>query len=331
VLELFEPKFLNNLIRNWLVMSAIYRTLKKLRHPLDEGNKRAMGLKKGKNIYSFHKKLFSPVGSIVLVGVVLIAISVGLVSYGKVFIGELAVRNDEDIVVSKKKSIEHFPARLKRGYVMLSRRSVKKLQQHEMVKEENDPAGAGFERLPEGYSGPIEETRAKQLVKSKAKPQNGTKDKVCQTDGEELDLSEKGADPKKHGDLESKSQNVAKARKPTKVMHLVSKIETAIAAKEMSRARVFIDKLAALKGEHDVYVLKLMAFWYMDQGDFDKAFNPLTEALDKYPDDLEAGINMAIVEMKEKRFGKAKERLVGLRDIYPVSTMVERLLQKLGD
>jgi len=312
-------------------MSAIYRTLKKLRHPSDEGNKKALGLKKRKNIYSFRKKLFSPAGSIVLVGVVLIAISVGLVSYGKAFIGELAVRNDEDIVVSKKKSIEHFPARSKRGYVMLSRGSIKNLQQHEMVKEEDDPAGAGSESLPEGYSGPIEETRAKKLVQSKAKAQSSSKDKVCQTDGEVLDLSEKGADPKKHGDLESKSQNVAKARKPTKVMHLVSKIEKAMAAKEMSRAKVFIDELAALKGEHDIYVLKLMAFWHMDQGDFDKAFNPLAEALDKHPDDLEAGINMAIVEIREKQFGKAKERLLGLRDIYPVSTMVGRLLEKLGD
>ncbi len=312
-------------------MSAIYRTLKKLRHSSDEGNKRAMGLKDGKNIYSFRKRLLSPAGSIVLVGVVLIAISVGLVSYRKVFIEELTVRNSEDIVVSKKKSVEHFPTRSKREYVMLSRPSIKRLQQHEMVKEENDPAGAGFERLPEGYSDSIGTVSAKKLVTSKAKTQSSSKDKVCQTDGDVMDLSEKGADPKKHEDLGSKSLNAAKARKPTKVMHLVSKIEKAIASKEMSQARVFIDELAALKGEHDVYVLKLMAFWYMDQGDFNKAFNPLAEVLDKHPDDLEAGINMAIVEIGEKQFGKAKERLVGLRDLYPASAMVGRLLQKIGN
>ena len=289
-----------------------------------------MGLKKGKNIYFFRKKLFSPVAGIILVGVVLIAVSVGLASYWTTFVGELSVRNDEDIVMSMERNIEHFPARSKREYVMLSRCTIKELQQHEMVKEEDNSMGAGFEKLPEGYSDPIEATSAKKLVQSKAKAQSSSKDKVCQTDGEVLELSKKGADPKKHGDLESKSQNVAKSKKPTNVMHLVTKTEKAIAAKEMSRAMVFIDELAALKGGHDVYVLKLMAFWYMDQGEFDKAFNPLAEVLNKYPDDLEAGINMAIVEFREKQFGKAKERLIRLRDIYPTSTMVERLLEKIG-
>ncbi|MBW2602193.1 MAG: tetratricopeptide repeat protein, partial [Deltaproteobacteria bacterium] len=46
--------------------------------------------------------------------------------------------------------------------------------------------------------------------------------------------------------------------------------------------------------------------------------------------DLEAGINMAIVEIKTHRLDKARKRLAKLREIYPANTIIEDIIQKMG-
>jgi len=63
-------------------------------------------------------------------------------------------------------------------------------------------------------------------------------------------------------------------------------------------------------------VLKLRAYWFMRQGDYDKAAELLSRVLKENKDDLEAGVNMAIIEIRANEITKAKKRLARLRDIY---------------
>jgi cytochrome c-type biogenesis protein CcmH/NrfG len=55
----------------------------------------------------------------------------------------------------------------------------------------------------------------------------------------------------------------------------------------------------------------------------------LREVLRKNENDLEAGINMAIVEIKTGQIPEAINRLATLREIYPEDALIPELIQKL--
>lgn len=124
--------------------------------------------------------------------------------------------------------------------------------------------------------------------------------------------------------------HVDRVERPATVIRLVSRIERALALEDMAGAGALIDELAALKGTQDSYVLKLRAFWHMRQGDFDKASPLLLQVLERRPNDLEAGINMAIADINRGRFTSAKERLVELRERYPAHETVSKLIGQIG-
>jgi hypothetical protein len=124
--------------------------------------------------------------------------------------------------------------------------------------------------------------------------------------------------------------HLASVRETRNINRLVSKIEESMTKGHMDDAKAHIDELARLKGEQDSYVLKLRAFWHMCQGDFEAPASLLTAVLAKEQDDLEAGINMAIVEIKTDRLDKARKRLEKLREIYPANSFIEELIQKMG-
>ena len=69
----------------------------------------------------------------------------------------------------------------------------------------------------------------------------------------------------------------------------------------------------------------------MKQGDYDSASSLLNSLLQKDENDLEAGINMAVIEIKTQRLDQAKKRLERLRDIYQENTSIPNLLQKIGE
>ncbi|MBT8490701.1 MAG: tetratricopeptide repeat protein, partial [Deltaproteobacteria bacterium] len=102
-----------------------------------------------------------------------------------------------------------------------------------------------------------------------------------------------------------------------------------IKAHDTGKTEKLIDQLASLKGKNDQYVLKLRAFYLMNQGDFKSAVSFLNRVLQTDKDDREAGINMAILEMKNGQVNKAKSRLYRLRDIHPHDTLIPDLINKI--
>jgi hypothetical protein len=123
---------------------------------------------------------------------------------------------------------------------------------------------------------------------------------------------------------------IERVKKPLTVMHLVSRVERAMSAQDMAGAQALIQELTELKGKRDDYVLKLTAFWHMKQDDFDAAASLLLEVLERRPNDLEAGLNMAIIELKRGHIAEAKSRLSKLRDTYPAHETVEKVIQQIG-
>lgn len=118
--------------------------------------------------------------------------------------------------------------------------------------------------------------------------------------------------------------------KAARVGRMVSKIERSMIEGDMDRAKVLIDQLAELKGEQNAYLLKLRAVWQMRQGAYESAARLLTKVLEKEKDDLEAGINMAIIEIKTHRLDEARKRLAGLREIYQANTLIPELIREIG-
>jgi len=55
----------------------------------------------------------------------------------------------------------------------------------------------------------------------------------------------------------------------------------------------------------------------------------LSSFLQTHENDLEAGINMAIIEIKTRRFNEARTRLKRLRDIYQDNALIPGLMKKL--
>jgi len=118
--------------------------------------------------------------------------------------------------------------------------------------------------------------------------------------------------------------------KAAKVGRLVSRIEKSMKEGDMDDAKALIDQLTQFKGEKSSYLLKLRAVWHMRQRDYASAASLLGRVLEKEKDDLEAGINMAIVEIKTHRLDEARKRLVGLREIYQANTLIPELIRETG-
>jgi len=118
--------------------------------------------------------------------------------------------------------------------------------------------------------------------------------------------------------------------KNKKIEDLVKEIEQSIQTNGSAhKTNTLIRRLASLKGKHDSYVVKLRAYYHMHEGNLDAASDLLKTVLGKEKDDREAGINMAIIEIKKGELGAAKKRLYRLRDNYPHDQIIPDLLDKL--
>jgi hypothetical protein len=74
----------------------------------------------------------------------------------------------------------------------------------------------------------------------------------------------------------------------------------------------------------------MKAFMSMREGDYESAENLLRIIIDKDENELEAGINMAILEIKKNNLLLAKKRLERLNDVHEGNEIVVSLLKKIG-
>jgi len=110
---------------------------------------------------------------------------------------------------------------------------------------------------------------------------------------------------------------------------IVKKIETCIIEGDTQKAEKLLKQLTNIKGENSIYVMKLRAFFLLRTGENKPAVALLRKVLANNENDVEAGINMAILEIRLNEYSQAKERLTRLKGLYPENRIISNLLSRL--
>ncbi len=386
-------------------MSVIFKTLKKLRGQSLEGKEEDEKLKRRRNIYSFRRIFFSPLG---ILSITLFIFFSGMATlYGVRYLrdyleqkgkesflnreekaqavktetgkerDELAVKEDifeeaTAVVPPPPKTIPIEEARPGKLYLPATRKKEAPDKEAQTVryipprflkepkrKEERISATVA---TPE-YPIPLKETSTAILsptLKVKAGSEKGATElppvapDIAQIDRakapamvspskalQKLALKERSATvgkrllperpikPKETKKEEDKHIHLDNVEKSAKIASLVAKIQKSMDTGSSDQIEDLIGQLALLKGEDNSYVLKLKAFWCLKQHDYESAASLLNMVLKRYENDLEAGINMAILEIKTDQLAEARKRLARLREVYPENTLIPELIRKL--
>jgi len=117
--------------------------------------------------------------------------------------------------------------------------------------------------------------------------------------------------------------------KKAQVARLVKMIKRSMSTTETGATDDLLGQLSLLKGEDDLYVLKLKAYWHIRHHRYQAADLLLKKVLEQDENDLEAGINMAVVEFKTDRYADALKRLSNIEDRHPENPLVSDLRWKL--
>lgn len=315
-------------------MSVIYKTLKKLKTESEEDSGNIKVSKKGNKSYPFKEKSYNP-AIIIFIALLILIAGVGVYfavrslnktdnnkPRPKVFpIHENSeyIEKDESSEDEGKEplNVRYMPAEVKNKSAqdvagknvetqdISSDVKTSKIAAHRTVESQKvDRRQPGFESplIFQGqYSSPVKVAYSPKI-------------------SEEKKLKEKVRTQRIHR---------ANLEKSLKISKLVDRIHKSIKTGNISQTEKFLRELETLKGKDNTYVFKLRAFCYLKRQDYESAKKLLKKVLDKNEGDLEAGINMAIVEIKTKMFKQAEERLKRLRENYPENTVISELIEAL--
>jgi len=121
----------------------------------------------------------------------------------------------------------------------------------------------------------------------------------------------------------------AQARAHAAVSRAAGKLRVAIQSGNSERSARLLEELADLKGADHPFVRKLTAYMHIHSGDLDAARDILMSILKVQPDDYEAGLNMAVVDIRANRLDAARQRLIRLQEQYPERAAIARHLRQL--
>ena len=93
---------------------------------------------------------------------------------------------------------------------------------------------------------------------------------------------------------------------------LADRLLGAIALGDEARSAELLNQLAKIKGEDHPFVQKLAAYAHIRHGNLEAARGLLVMVLANQPDDLEAGLNMAVVDIRGGRHDQARQSVGGL-------------------
>ncbi len=129
--------------------------------------------------------------------------------------------------------------------------------------------------------------------------------------------------------MQQDKMHLATVKKNSRICRLLSETQKSLLSKNDSRTESLLNELNSYKGQDDEYVMRLRAFWHLKRGRYDSAESLLDLLLQKDENDLESGINMAVLEIKTNRLDQAQERLERLRRIYADNTQIPSILKKI--
>ena len=128
---------------------------------------------------------------------------------------------------------------------------------------------------------------------------------------------------------QQEKMRLATVKKNYRICQLVSEAKRSLLSGNDSRTESLLKALSACKGQDDAYVMKLRAFWHLKQEKYESAKSLLDLLLMMDENDLEVGINMAVLEIKTNQLDRAQKRLEKLRQRYADNTQIPSLLWKI--
>jgi hypothetical protein len=306
-------------------MSVIFKTLEKLRHDTRQGEARASRSRKSGDIYTFKRIAFSLV---VLFGLGLFIILFGLAAlYGVWPLGSDIERGET----------QGAPFEASAGVPgsIPSRSSVEPFQTEEMgpltqkleIAQEVPPAPTHI---------PVEVVSKGGVSSKETAPIRylppGT---PMEPDQHDYDTASPGGIQATNPSAvlvqtlpESEHIHLANVEKTVRITRMVSKIQRAMLSEDNTQVETLIDELVSIKGEKNVYISKLKAYWHLRQEDYEAAATVLNSVLQKNENDFEAGVNMAVLEIRTHQLDQARSRLQRLRQVYQDNTLIPALLIK---
>ena len=117
--------------------------------------------------------------------------------------------------------------------------------------------------------------------------------------------------------------------KSLKLSQLIRQIQRSMVAGSVEQTQQLMDRLEVIQGKDHYYVLKLRAFWCIQKQDYATAYPLLERVIEENAKDLEAGINLAVCEIKTNRFNDAHQRLTRLSEFYPENYQVTDMLHQV--
>ncbi len=131
------------------------------------------------------------------------------------------------------------------------------------------------------------------------------------------------------GDDPVHQRQAEQAQQHLKVARLAGQMVSAAQDGDVARSADLLGQLTEIKGSKNLFVQKLAAYSQIQQGNLEKARELLTAILAIQPDDMEAGLNMAVVDIRQGRKDRARHRLERLLDLYPEEGRINYFLGQL--
>ncbi len=110
---------------------------------------------------------------------------------------------------------------------------------------------------------------------------------------------------------------------------MVAKLESLLHMGRTAEAEKLLQDIENHLGRDSIYLLKMKAFFHMKQNQNEHAAEILHQVLARDANDLEAGINMAVLEIIATKADAAEKRLQKLNEVYPGNPHIQRLLEKI--
>ena len=311
-------------------MSVIYKTLKKLKTESAEDSENRGVSKKGKKNYPL-KEVSSKPAIIISIALLILFSSVGIF-FAVRSLNKTDNNPPQPKIFKIHKNSEYIEKNESSEGEGKDSLNVRYTPAEKISKSAQDAAGKGAETQDLSSDVKIPKIAAQRTVGNQPldRKQHGFENLGKHPSYVKATFSPKISEEKKLKE-KVRTQRIHRANleRSLKISRLVDRIHKYIKAGNIGLTEKYLRELETLKGKDNTFVLNLRAFWCLNRHDYESATSFLKKVLDKNEKDLEAGINMAIVEIKTKRFQQAEERLKRLREIYPENTAILELIEKL--
>jgi predicted Zn-dependent protease len=140
-----------------------------------------------------------------------------------------------------------------------------------------------------------------------------------------LAIAEHDGDP-----IKDASQRKQHNNKRLIIAEVSQRLQQAIARNDVGAVTAGFDQLHTLTPPDSTFSLKMQAFWSLKQGDNKKSRTLLGEVLKRNPSDVDAGLNMAVMEILANEPDQARRRLEELAVGNPDNPTIHSLLERVG-